>query len=244
MSVPTRAVLTAVVAALVAVAASVGEAPLVGLAAVLALLVALGWPSLVDAPARRGAAVVVGLGGLGGVVAVTLTSGEPFLRELPEVLALSVLVAFVHELVRRDGRERLVESVAGVVSGVVVATAVAGWIAAGRTDGGTSVVVTGAVALAVGAAVSGVPLTGWAGVLLTVVVTAGAGAGAGRLLRDVDPVDGSVIGLAVGLLVAALRRLFDRLPSLGRRTAALAGAVLPVTVTGVLVYVVGRVLVT
>jgi hypothetical protein len=244
MSVPTRAVLTAVVAALVAVAASVGEAPLVGLAAVLALLVALGWPSLVDAPARRGAAVVVGLGGLGGVVAVTLTSGEPFLRELPEVLALSVLVAFVHELVRRDGRERLVESVAGVVSGVVVATAVAGWIAAGRTEGGTSVVVTGAVALAVGAAVSGVPLTGWAGVLLTVVVTAGAGAGAGRLLRDVDPVDGSVIGLAVGLLVAALRRLFDRLPSLGRRTAALAGAVLPVTVTGVLVYVVGRVLVT
>jgi hypothetical protein len=81
-------------------------------------------------------------------------------------------------------------------------------------------------------------------VLLTVVATAGAGAGAGRLLPDVDPVDGSVIGLAVGLLVAALRRLFDRLPSLGRRTAALAGAVLPVTVTGVLVYVVGRVLVT
>src|SRR3712207_7517865 len=54
----------------------------------------------------------------------SFTAGEPFLRELPEVLALAVLLAFVHELLRRDGRERLVESVAGAAAGVVVAASV------------------------------------------------------------------------------------------------------------------------
>jgi hypothetical protein len=243
MTVSTRAVLTAVVAALVAVAAFVGEVPLVVLAGLLAVVVAVGWPTVVDAPARRGATVVIALGGLGALTVVTLTSGEPFLRELPEVLALAVLLAFVHELLRRDGRERLVESVAGAASGVVVAACVAGWVAAGRTSGGASLVVTGALALAVGSAVSALPVAGWLAALLTVVAAAGTGAGAGALLPVVDPIAGGLIGLAVGILVATLHRLFDRLRTMRTRWPALAGAVLPVTVTGILVYVVGRVLV-
>jgi hypothetical protein len=243
MTVSTRAVLTAVVAALVAVAAFVGELPLVVLCGVLALVLAVGWPTLVDAPARRGAGVVVGLGGLGALTAVTLTDGEPFLRELPEVLAGAVLLAFVHELVRRDGRERLVESVAGAVAGVVVAASVAGWVAGGRTAGGASLVVTGAVALAVGSAVSALHLAGWLSALLTIVAAAAAGAGVGSVLPLVDPLAGGLIGLAVGILVAAMHRLYDRLRTMRTWWPALAGAVLPVTVTGILVYVVGRVLV-
>jgi hypothetical protein len=243
MTVSTRAVLTAVVAALVAVAAFVGELPLVLLAGVLALAIAVGWPTLVDAPARRGASVVIALAGLGALVAVALTSGEPFLRALPEVLALAVLLAFVHELLRRDGRERLVESVATAASGVVVAGCVAGWVAAGRTTGGASLVVTGALALAVGSALSALHLAGWLAALVTIVSAAAAGAGAGALLPVVDPLAGGLIGLAVGILVAALHRLFDRLRTMRTRWPALAGAVLPVTVTGILVYVVGRVLV-
>jgi hypothetical protein len=210
---------------------------------VLALVVAVGWPTVVDAPARRGASVVIALGALGSLTAVALTAGEPFLRELPEVLAVAVLLAFVHELVRRDGRERLVESVAGAASGVVVAGCVAGWVAAGRTTGGASLVVTGALALAVGSAMSALHLTGWLAATLTIVSAAGAGAGAGELLPFVDAFSGGLIGLAVGILVATLHRLFDRLRTMRTRWAALAGAVLPVTVTGILVYVVGRVLV-
>lgn len=243
MSVPTRAVVTAAVAALLAVAASLGHWPLTVLAAALVLVVAVGWPRLVAAPARVGTGVVVGLGGLAGVVAVALTDGEPLLRALPEVLALAVLATFVHELVRRDGRERLVESVAGTASGILVAATVAGWVAAARTDGGVPLVVTGATALAVGAAVSAVPLAGWLGPTLTVVAAAAAGAGTAALLPEVDVVPGGVVGLAVGVLVAASHRLFDRLPSIRERWSAVAGAVLPVTVTGVVVYVVGRVLV-
>lgn len=243
MEVSTRAVATAAVAALVAVAAFLGEVPLVALSGVLVLVFAVGWPLLVNLPARTGASIVIGLGGSAAVLAVALTAGEPFLRQLPTVLALAILLSFGTELFRRDGRERLVESVSGVVSGVLIAASVAGWIAAGRTPGGVSLVVTGAVALAVGSAVSALPVAGWIGVSLTLAAAAGTGAGAGLLVPDIEPQAGGLIGFAVGILIATLIELFDRLPSLSRRWSSIAALVLPVTVTGILVYVVGRVLV-
>ena len=52
-----------------------------------------------------------------------------------------------------------------------------------------------------------------------------------------------VIGLAVGVLVAALDSLFDNFVVLERRTPALAAVALPVAVSGMVVYIVGRVLV-
>lgn len=243
MDVSTRAVATAAAAALVAVAAFVGEVPLIALSGVLAGVFAVGWPSLVDIPRRLGASILIGLGGVSAVLAIGFTTGEPFLRELPLVLALAIVLGFVNELLRRDGRERLVESVSGVVAGVLVAASVAGWVAAGRTTGGVPLVVTGAVALAVGSAVSALPVASWRGALLTVAAAAGAGAGVGLLVPGIEPQVGALIGFAVGILLATLLELFDRLPSLSGRWAAVAAAVLPVTVTGILVYVVGRVVV-
>ena len=72
---------------------------------------------------------------------------------------------------------------------------------------------------------------------------AAAGALGGLLLPGIDPLAGALLGLAVGVLVATLHALFDQLPSLERRWPSLAAVTLPVTVTGILVYVVGRVLV-
>lgn len=243
MDVSTRAVATAVAAALVAVAAFVGELPLIVLSGFLAVALAVGWPYLIDLPRKLGASILIALGGVGAVVAIATTAGEPFLRELPLVFALAIVLAFVNELLRRDGRERLVESVSGVVAGVVVAASVVGWIAAGRTTGGENLVVTGAVALAVGSAVSALPVAGWAGAFATLVAAVGAGAGAGLLVPGIDPQVGGLIGFAVGILIATLLELFDRLPALAGRPAAVAAVILPVTVSGILVYVAGRVLV-
>ncbi|QTE29218.1 hypothetical protein [Pengzhenrongella sicca] len=243
MEVSTRAVATATVAALVAVGAYFGEVPLIAGALALALVFAVGWPALLDLPSRFGATAVIALGGAGAVAAVALTPGEPFLRRLPLVIALAILLTFGTELVRRDGRKRLVESVSGIVSGVLVAASAAGWVAAGRTPGGVPLVVTGAVALAVGSAVSALPIAGWLGVTVTLAAAAGAGSGAGLLVPGIEPQAGALIGLAVGILIATLVELFDGLPSLSRRWASVAALVLPVLVTGILVYVVGRVLV-
>jgi len=84
---------------------------------------------------------------------------------------------------------------------------------------------------------------GWAGVGITTGAAVLAGALGGALLPGLDPLAGALLGVAVGVLVASIHELFDRLPALARVPASLAATVLPVPVTGVLVYVVGRVLV-
>jgi hypothetical protein len=243
MEVSTRAVLTAVLAALVALAAFVGEIPLIVLAGLLTVVLAVGWPVLLRLPNPTGSSIVIALGGLGAVVAVAATRGQPLLRDVPVVVALAVLLAFVNELSRQDGRLRLVESVSGTVSGLLVVASAAGWVASGRTPGGASLVVTGAAALAVSAAVSAVHLGRVVGAAVTTGAGVIAGAAVGAVMPDLTLLPGAALGFATGLLVAALHVLLEGVPSLRRPTAALASVVLPILVSGILVYVVGRVLV-
>ncbi|RMI09748.1 hypothetical protein EBM89_09180, partial [Cellulomonas triticagri] len=162
---------TAVLATLVAVAGVLGDVSVAGrdgvvLAALLVVLsgvLALGWPVVAGLPARVGSGVVIGLTGIAAVAVVHVATGEPLLGDLPVVFAGAVLASFVAELARRDGRERLVESVAGTVAGALAPVCAAGWLAAERTVAGDAVVVTGAVALAVASALTALPLRGWAG---------------------------------------------------------------------------------
>lgn len=234
--------LTAVLAAVVAVAGFLDVLPLAGLSAVLVLVLAAGWPALAGLPFPPGSTAVVALGGLGAVAAVTFTPLQPYLQHMPVVFAGAVVLAFVNELLRRDGRVRLVESVSGTVAGTVLAVCVTGWVATARADGGAALVVAGAVALALGSAAVALHGRPWLVYALTVAVATGGGTLVGALLPTVELVTGAVLGLGVGVLVAAMHALFDRIPALERRLPSLAVAVLPVTVSGLLVYVAGRVL--
>lgn len=243
MQLATRAVVTAALAAVVAVAGYLGGVPLTVAAVLLVVAFALGWPTLIGLPFPAGSSVVVGLGGVGAVAVVHFTPAQPYLRLLPLVFAGAVLLSFLNELLRRDGRERLVESVSGTVTGTLVAVASAGWVATGRTSGGEPLVVIGALALLVGSVVVSLRLATWLGALVTSLSAAAAGALGGALLRDIDVAPGLLLGLAVGVLVATLHALLHELRALERFVPSLAAAALPVTVTGTLVYVVGRVLV-
>ncbi len=243
MQLATRAVVTAALAALVAVAGYLGGLPVTVVAALLALAFAVGWPSLASLPFRPGSAAVIAIGGVGAVLAVHGVADQPYLRYLPVVFATSILLAFVNELLRRDGRVRMVESVAGTVTGTLLAVSVAGWVAIGRTPGGEPIVVVGALALAVGSALVALPLSSWRAALVTTAAATAAGVLSTLLLPDIDLLAGLVLGAAVGVLVSSLHVLFDALDSLADRLPSVAAVVLPVTVTGILVYVVGRVLV-
>jgi hypothetical protein len=243
MQLATRAVVTAALAALVAVAGYLGPLPLVGMAAALAVVFAIGWPALTVLPFRPGSSAVVALGALGAVATVHFTDGQPYFRLLPVVLAGAILLAFINELLRRGGRERMVESVTGTVAGTTVAVVVAGWVATGREPSGENLVVAGALALAVGSAVVALHLSSWIGAFVTIAASAAAAALVAAVLPDIDVTAGALLGLAVGVLVAALHALFDRLPSLERKLPSLAAVTLPVAVTGFVVYVVGRMLV-
>lgn len=243
MEVSSRAVLTSVVAALVAVTAFVGELALAGAVGVLAVVTATGWPRLLRLPSRVGAGVVVGLTGLGSVAAVTVSEGGPLLGHMAFVVALAVLLAFVGELARQDGRRRLVESVTGTVCGVVVVASGAGWVASIRTPAAASLVVAGAAALAVASGASAVHLGTRLGALVTVLAGVVAGGAVGFVMPAVELWPGAVLGLAVGLLVAVMHVMLVGVLTLRRKLPALAAVVVPVLVCGTLVYAVGRVFV-
>lgn len=243
MNLSTRAVASACAAAAVAGGAYLGAVPLLGVVGVLVVLFALGWAPLLGLPVPGGTFFVVALPGLGALAVAEVTRSEPWLSNLPLVIAMGVLLAFINELLRGDGRERLVESLVGGVSGLVVAVSAAGWISAYKTEGGMALVVLSAVSLAAASATTAVRLRGWATIAATIVGAVAVAVAAGQVMRDLTWLDGLWTGLVAGILIASLQLLFDRLPELRRPRAALAAIVLPVAVGGILVYVVGRLLV-
>lgn len=243
MNLSTRAVATACAAAAIAGGVFLGEWGLLAVLVALVVAFAAGWAPLLGLPAPGGTFFVVLLPGLGALAAVHVTTTEPWLRYLPLVLAMGLLLSFTNELLRGDGRTRLVESLVGGVSGVVVAVSAAGWIAASKVPDGMALVLVCAVALAAASAVSATPLRGVLNSVATLVGAVAASVVVAAVLPELAPLDGVWAGAVAGILVSSLHMLFYRLPALRRRQAALAVIVLPVAMSGVLTYVVGRVLV-
>ena len=240
MTLASRSVVTAALAAAAALAGYLHPVALLAVSAALVVVVAVGWPELAGLPFRPGSAVVVGLTGVGAVFAVRYTGTG--LSGLAVVLACALMVAFVNELLRRDGRTRMVESVSGTTAGGVLALCTACWVATDALAGGEAVVVTGALALAVGSAVAAFELPRWASALLTALAATAAGSAAAWALPTISLQAGALLGLAVGVLVAALDALFDSIVELKRVLPSLSAAALPVAVSGAVVYIVGRVL--
>lgn len=238
MSAPTRASATATGAALVAVAGYASPTALTGVVLVLSVAFASGWPRLIDLPTNRGGSVVIAL----TAVAALLAARAGSVTGLTMVMGLAVVAAFVHQMMRRDGRPRLVESVSGIVTGCVVVLSGAGWAAADYGDVNQALVVTAAATIAAAAACTAVPgplrLVG----SLATVVSGGVGVLIGSLLDPVGPVPGGLVGLAVGVLTAALHVLFGQFPASRRLRPALAAALLTVLAVGVPVYMVGGLL--
>ena len=243
MTIATRSVATAALAAAVALAGFLSPTALVVAAFVLVVLLAIGWPWLARLPFPPGSSAVVGLAGAGALYAVAFATATSDLSALSIAMAAALLLCFVNELLRRDGRVRMVESVSGTAAGSAIALTASGWAAADALTGGTALVVVGAIALAVGSAVSAIALARWLSAVATVLAAAGVGALVGLPLSPVTPAVGALLGGAVGVLVASMDALFDGMPELRRRLPALAAIALPVCVTGMVLYVVGRVLV-
>src|SRR5207245_4407330 len=111
---------SAALAGLVALSAYSGVTVLAAAVALVVLATALGWAALFDLPGRFGSGVIVALAGWAGVaLALAVQHRVRPLAAFAGLLAVAVLAAFAHEIVRRAPREALVESLTGPFAGGV-----------------------------------------------------------------------------------------------------------------------------
>lgn len=231
-------------------------------AAVLVVVVALGWPQMLGAPARKSLTAVLGLTGLGAAVAVALWPGrgpgegiEDFGASLIEpiavTIALGVVAAFMVQLFRGSGSPHRLESTAGTITGVAAVCCGAAWVALARYDAGPLAFSVG-VSLALAALAGLVPFPGRSGrglaaglsvVLAGVVpwVLSGLWPAAWPALPLPAAVVAGVLGGLVLVLLGQLAPERGRGRPVGQR-AAMALGTAPVAVAGIVTYFVFRIM--
>lgn len=220
--------------------------------AVLVLVVALGWPQMLGAPARKSLTSVLALTGFGAAVAVALWPGQgpgegiedfgaSLIEPIAVAIALGVVAAFMVQLFRGSGSPHRLESTAGTITGVAAVCCGAAWVALARYDAGPLVFSVG-VSLALAALAGLVPFPGRAGRGLAAglsVVLAGA---VPWLLTGVwtTVVAGALGGLTL-VLMGQLAPERGRGRPVGWRAAMALGAA-PVAVAGLVAYFVFRIM--
>jgi hypothetical protein len=208
-------------------------------------IIAWGWPALLGLPSPRGTTFVLAVGSVGAVGTALATRDDPYLAWMPAALAGSMIVAFLHQLARRDGRPRLVESVAATVTAIAVVVSGASLIPLSRTEHGAAIVAIASCAMAVSAitdlAGGSRRLSGW---LLPLAMLGGGliAIPVGLWLGVAGWGAAALLGLLVAGVSHAVRRVLATLPAINVARSQLVSASASVLTSGVVVYLVGRLL--
>jgi hypothetical protein len=221
---------------------------LIALAVALAAgVIAWGWAGLLGLPSPRGTAFVLGVGSAAAIGTALATRADPLLAWMPAALAGSMIVAFLHQLARRDGRPRLVESIASTITGIAIVVSGASFVVLPRTLHGAAVVALASSAVAVSAltdlAGGAQRLRAW---LLPMAMLAGgiAAVAVGHPLGDVTWGAAALLGVLTSGVSHAVRRVLAILPAISGARSQLVCASASVLTGGVVVYVVGALLIT
>lgn len=232
-------VLLQALTALAVVGAS-GVSPLwVGVVLVVAGVVfAFGWPVLTGTQAATSTAVVIALAGTsGGLLAYFRWDA----RYMLVALALCVMAAFLAQMLRRDGREGLTDSLALAVTGSVVALAASGWVVVGLSVRGSALVMIMGAALLVASVAFLVPAAAVIVGLVATVLAGGVGVALSYATSAAGLGLGMVLGVLAGISVTVVNVLFaDRDPY--GPPARLARATMPFLICGASLHVITQVL--
>lgn len=234
------ALATLLVAGLLAVAAASSPQLLAVALGACTAVVAWGWAGTLGLPTPRGTVGVVLLGGLALVLSVVARDVEPWLGWVPAALALAMIAAFAHQLFRRDGRPRVVESVSSVVLALALVACGVLLVPMSHTAEGVALVL-GALAAAAATALSDllgrVPaLRAW---LTPVALLAGGGAAVlVAVVLDRPLATWLLLGVVAGALSHAVRRILRPLPTLVHPRPQLVAAVVSVLVVGLVPFLV------
>ncbi|MDQ1292180.1 MAG: hypothetical protein QG608_57 [Actinomycetota bacterium] len=227
---------------LVAAAALADPLLLTAAVALCILTMAMGWGELLGLPDPAGSgATVLAAGWIALLLAYLRSAQDSPLGALAGLMALCVLAAFGHELLRKDGRKNLVGSVTGTLSGEAIAVFGAGWVLLSDLPVGSDVVACTAAAAVGALAVCSTPLPSPAlegAAVLTGTVLC--------VLVSLFLLPGATASLALcGAGVAAAATGVDRLlrPAVRSSATQLSMAAAPVILAGTAGYVAFRVLV-
>ncbi len=236
----------------VAVGATVVLAALLGLAVladpvVLAaglawagVVLAWGWPTLHGSSSRFGSSLAIGVAAVLAPAAAALPPDEPYLRFVPVALVVGLAVMFVHQMVRRDGRPRLTDSIAVTSFALAVVAMGTAWVPLTRSERAGDLAVVAFAAIAASAladlAAGLNRVRPW---MLPIAMLLGGVAGlvAAALLSGPATGPAALTGFLCAAVAHSVRRVLSALPAIGSVRAQLAAAASSLLVPGVVVYV-------
>lgn len=227
-----------VASAALALGAAGGTYALAAVLTACGLLLAWGWPILLDLPRPPGSAAVLAVGVVGMSLVTFLAERADGLRWLVTALAVCLMATFLHELLRTDGRRHLVRSIAGTVFGLAVLAVGAFHIDALVEFDGRVATYAAAAGVAIGLVVDlfvGRTRLGEWCLPIGMLLAAAAGTGIG-LAAEVTWSVPMITALVACGISHALRRVVAPLPRAGERAAAVATGVASVLFVGFVPY--------
>ncbi|MFI1796953.1 hypothetical protein ACH427_06265 [Streptomyces sp. NPDC020379] len=229
------AVLTAVLAGLLAAAAPLGHVALAVPVALLQAVTAAGWFRLNGMwPARQGIALAF-LGGLAADIGLLATDADQAPTVLMGTLGVWVLLTLVLQLRSNAAPDERLYGLMVAGASAALTVVAAGHLAATTSDA----VVIGAVAVAVTALARALPLPSVASPVVALIAAAGSGVATGQLTGF--GTSAALLALAAGVCaLAGLRAASYDYPS--RFVHMTAGVALPLAAAAPAVYVLGRAL--
>lgn len=141
---------------LVAISAFVPSGAVAGIFVVLAGALAWGWPRLVNLPSPRGTTVVLAGTSVALVSVMLLTPADHRTRWAGAIVSVGLIASFLHQLLRQDGRPRLVISVAGTALGLGILGAGSYLLADHTFADSHDLLVAAGAAVSLGAIIDGV----------------------------------------------------------------------------------------
>ena len=217
-----------------------GETTLVLALAVSLGVLAWGWAGALGLPTPRGTVAVLVVAGLSILLSVYVPEQGNQMSLLPGALAVSTMAAFLHQLLRRDGRPRVAESVSSVVFALAVFTCSAFFVPLVSTVAGVYFMVAALGAVAASVLVSVVlrrlpeAFAPW--MIPAMMVVGGVVGGATGTVSEVPWAAFVVVGVLASGLSHAVRHAFSLLPTMTHARPRAVVALTSVLIVGIVPY--------
>lgn len=205
------------------------------------LVVAVGWPRLVDSPTPVGSSVVLAVTALALGAALLAKGEEPLLEHVPAAVAAGIIAMCLHPLVQAPARAELARGLAGTALGILVISC--GAVLTSTVPHGASPVVIAGIALAVAGLADLVTERGrlvtW---MLPIGMLVGGVAGmVGHWILDAELEPwAALVGILGAGVALSLRRALSQQPTVDGALGGVTSGVASVLLVGPLLHLISR----